>query len=523
MAVYVFKLLVGYVPNGVDNAQGYRARMLRDLPYSVKHVFTEVPVRKYIGRYNKNGVSTDQMMSMHQYFTDNHSLELEEKVKNKLPELKKVLHYTEIERMKEEIRLRKDGSVIATILLDEHNNDYFYGIHYYNHGKLVRTEIYTKGISYVNYYITAYENDIPYAKLVRRTFYNRDGSVAFDQIFGEKEEWYVFPKGKVYTKVQLITEFIKRLNLSDSDTIVLDRPAIQELLQPLFQFGRDARLIVIIHSGHFFKNGEDPHSKYLNWEYYYCFKYSEMIDAMVVSTQEQKQELMEKLQEYQCNVPDIVVIPAGGLDVLQYPEEGRYPYSLISVSRLDKRKKIDWIIRAVIKAHGINPHIFIDIYGHDDGDKDNMKYLEDLVSLNNAQSYIRFMGQADVTEVYKNYEVYISASLWETFGLSLMEAVGSGTAMIGLDVKYGNHLFIQPEKNGYLVDFDLCYVEGNDDALIDRIADRIVEIFSDKEKLKEFQHGSYEIGKQFLSEVIEEKWKAFLFPDNSKCCSREHN
>lgn len=97
----------------------------------------------------------------------------------------------------------------------------------------------------------------------------------------------------------------------------------------------------------------------------------------------------------------------------------------------------------MIKAHRINPNIFIDIYGRDDG---YLGYLQDMVSQNQAQSYIRFMGWADVTEVYKNYEVYITASLWETLGLSLLEAVASGTAMIGLDVKYGNHLFIQPEK-----------------------------------------------------------------------------
>ena len=43
MAIYVFSLLVGYAPNGVDYAQGYRARILRKLPYPVRYIFAEIP------------------------------------------------------------------------------------------------------------------------------------------------------------------------------------------------------------------------------------------------------------------------------------------------------------------------------------------------------------------------------------------------------------------------------------------------------------------------------------------------
>mgnify|MGYP002509176014 CR=1 FL=1 len=42
-----------------------------------------------------------------------------------------------------------------------------------------------------------------------------------------------------------------------------------------------------------------------------------------------------------------------------------------------------------------------------------------------------------------------------------MEAIGSGTAVIGLNVKYGNRLFVHSEENGYLVDFDSSYVDND--------------------------------------------------------------
>ncbi len=262
-----------------------------------------------------------------------------------------------------------------------------------------------------------------------------------------------------------------------------------------------------MHSGHYYEKGEDPYDLYLNKEYDYCFRYSEQIDTMVVSTQEQKRELAEKLLEYRCSVPNIAVIPAGGIECLRRPEGKRRPCSLISVSRIDRRKRIDWLIKSVVKAHQVNPDIFIDIYGRDDG---HLGELKKLVSQNQAESYIHFMGWADMTEVYKNYQVYITSSLLETLGLSLMEAVASGAAMIGLDVKYGNRLFIRSGENGYRVDFHRDYVDGNDEKLTDAIAEKILEIFEDEERLEEYHRKSYEIAKEFSMDVIKEKWKDLL-------------
>ena len=39
MAIYVFSLLVGYIPNGVDNAQGIRDRYLSKLSTEVYYVY----------------------------------------------------------------------------------------------------------------------------------------------------------------------------------------------------------------------------------------------------------------------------------------------------------------------------------------------------------------------------------------------------------------------------------------------------------------------------------------------------
>ncbi len=508
MAIYVFSLLVGIVPSGVDNAQGYRASMLKDISQPVFHIFTELPGKKYINRYRQAGIDESQMLCLHHYLTGHSILNSSVKTTDKLKELKKNLHYSHLDYRGNEVRLLKDGVILATVVSDEDKVECCSKILYFDNAKLFREETYTDGIFYVDYYVTAKSDNGSYAKRVRRTFYNRDGSVAYDQIYEGEKELYHFPEGRLCcTKMQLMTEFIKRLHLSEQDTVIIDRPSYFDYEQPLFQYGGKARFIAVLHARHYLEKFEDSYDLYLNKEQYYWFKYSKMIDAMVVSTQEQKEELIQKLQEYNCTVPIVEVIPAGGIKQLRYPERNRKPYSLLAVSRLDSPKKVDWIIRSVIKAHRKNSNISIDIYGSG-GD---VQSLKELVSADNAQSYIKFMGYMDVAEVYKEYEVFISASLGESFGLSTMEAVGAGDAVIGLDVKYGNHLFIRSGENGYLVDYNTGYVSGDDSRLIDDMSDKIVEIFKDEERLKKFHQKSYEIGKNFFADRIREKWIRLLF------------
>lgn len=51
MSVYVFNLLVGFSPNGIDNAQGYREKMFGQIGLDSKYVFTEFPDMRDIMLY----------------------------------------------------------------------------------------------------------------------------------------------------------------------------------------------------------------------------------------------------------------------------------------------------------------------------------------------------------------------------------------------------------------------------------------------------------------------------------------
>ena len=95
------------------------------------------------------------------------------------------------------------------------------------------------------------------------------------------------------------------------------------------------------------------------------------------------------------------------------------------------------------------PQLTFDIYGHGN----ERSRIEEIIKENEAQDYIQLKGHK-LDEIYANYDLFVSASTSEGFGLTLMEAVGSGLGMIGFDVNYGNPTFISHGENGYLIPID---------------------------------------------------------------------
>ena len=93
------------------------------------------------------------------------------------------------------------------------------------------------------------------------------------------------------------------------------------------------------------------------------------------------------------------------------------------------------------------PELSFDIYGKG-GEEGKLRSLIDELG---AADYIHLKGHANLEKIYKNYEVYLSASTSEGFGLTLMEAIGSGLPIIGFDVPYGNQTFVTEGENGYLI------------------------------------------------------------------------
>lgn len=464
MAIYVFSLLVGYIPNGVDNAQGIRDRYLSKLSTEVYYVYDEMPTDRYVKRYLDAGIPYDKMISLHLLLTGN-------------------------------------GRIGGTEISEKP---------YYVEEKLVLQENYSDRLLFTNYYTHDSQQMDKGPILCKRSFKKKDGTTAFDVLKNDAGEMiYVFPNGEICNQYVFYEKCIDALNLSETDVILLDRPNQLTYIQALFSKRNGAKIIPFLHSGHFYYKNEDSYCSYLNTEYFYWFTHAHHINTFLVSTEEQKNDLISCMKEYGCCPTEVFSLPICGIDGLRY-HQNRKPFSLITVARHDPRKKLDIAIRSVILAHEKIPELFLDLYGR--GDEEYTDYLKEIVAQNGADSYIHFKGYCDVKEVYKNYEAYLSTSLWETFGLTLLEATASGNAMIGFNVRYGNRLFIKDNENGYLVDLDFERMDetGYVDMLVESLADRIVKLFSDSEKLSKMQEKSYEIASEFWEYKISKQWCEFM-------------
>jgi len=157
------------------------------------------------------------------------------------------------------------------------------------------------------------------------------------------------------------------------------------------------------------------------------------------------------------------------------------------------------LLKAVVEAKKTIKNLTFDIYG----EGGQRQKLEELISINNANDYIRILGHAKLDEIYKNYELFLSGSTSEGFGLSLMEAIGSGLGIIGFNVNYGNPTFIRDGKNGYLIDYNA--IKNNENEIVRRFSEKIIKYFN--ENISNFQETSYTIANEFTRSAISQKWK----------------
>ena len=116
------------------------------------------------------------------------------------------------------------------------------------------------------------------------------------------------------------------------------------------------------------------------------------------------------------------------------------------------------------------------------------------------------MGQHNLDDVYETYDAYVSASQSEGFGLTLMEAVGSGLPVIGFDVRYGNQTFIDDGENGYRIP---VRDEMDQKEKVSLLAEKIVHMLTEDD-MESFSEHSYQKAEAFLTKEVVKRWNSLL-------------
>ena len=497
MTVYNINFGIGWASSGIEYAQAYRAKLLRQLDRNVKFIFLDFISSENIQTLTDNlGFKDDEVIWLYQYFSNIKIAPTTYTLDDLMGEIGNEITQIEDNGKIKRLYFDDDKSSFATCYMKNPDKNYVDRVEFVLEGYLIRKDFFSYTRVFSEYY-APYQN---YAKIYMRQFYNEDGTIAYKEYIDDKESVFVFDDAQLYSKSEFVAYFMNKLNLSNRDIVILDRAT--KIGQAVLQNKGASKLGVVVHAEHFSNNATDGDNILWNNYYEYQFRNAKFVDFFITATDLQNRILSQHFSKYTHDNPLIRTIPVGSLNKLIHPEKKRQPYSMITASRLAKEKHVYWIAKAVVKAKKEIPKLTFDIYGQG-GEKDK---IEQIVYENNAQDYITLKGHVNLQNVYSKYELFVSASQSEGFGLTLMEAVGSGLGMIGFNVNYGNPTFIRNSENGYLMSENV--ESADEEEKINELASYIVKYFKNGPKHPESI--SYEIASEFLTQKIVEKWDMLI-------------
>lgn len=491
--IYNFNLGIGWASSGVEYAQLYRAKMFRNIGADAKFVFTDMFPRDNIQHMTENiGFLDSEIIWLYTYFTDTKIA----RVSFNLKQLEKTFQSSEYSFSREGKIAKyvfKEADMFYTVYMVDEKSDLVHRVEIVSRGCLIRKDYYTYCRIYSEYYAPLDNR----AHLYQRRFFNENGTVAYEEIIDDDKVMYQFPDKLLCSKEELVGYMVSRLGLTEDDIVIIDR--MTGIGQAIIRNAKPARIVSVVHADHFSEGSTDDNNILWNNYYEYSFSQHRHIDFYVTATDEQNKLMREQFKRYMDCEPDVVTIPVGSLSELKKPDEKRKAHSLITAARLAREKHIDWLVEAVAEAHKVIDDISLDIYGK--GGEEQA--LRELIAKNDAGSYIKLCGQQDLTDVYKRYEAYVSGSTSEGFGLTLMEAVGSGLPIIGFDVRYGNQTFIDDGENGYVIP---VHEKMDKSERVAKLTESIIRLFTEAD-MEAFHKHSYEKAEEYLTEKVEERWK----------------
>ena len=203
-------------------------------------------------------------------------------------------------------------------------------------------------------------------------------------------------------------------------------------------------------------------SEYINgqsWKKIFCWfekKTYQISDKIICVSKDSKQILIKK---YNINPSKIVVIPNGVDTEKFHPIRNvkKINNSLLYVGRIDKRKGVDFLIRSMLSVIQHNPEVKLFVGGKGQLLPELKKYIIEN-GLHENIKFIGFIPEDELNEWYNKVKCVVVPSVFEGFGITVIEAMAAGTPVIGTNVD-GIKSIIKNKENGYLIEY------GNTDSL----------------------------------------------------------
>lgn len=215
--IYSFHHYDYWLKGGVETELAYRARIFRSLELDAKFVFaTTFPSSNVWNETRKLGLLDSEVLWMYSFFTDcEPSL-----VTYTLEQLENTFDRKFIFSRKGSLATYQfpDINTYYTVFLMDDISNLVYRVEMISNACLVRRDYYTCRRSYSEYYIPIGGQ----ASLYLRRFFNKDGSVAYEEMIDGENVLYKFPDRLLYSREELVEYMMSCLHIAENDVVLID-------------------------------------------------------------------------------------------------------------------------------------------------------------------------------------------------------------------------------------------------------------------------------------------------------------
>ena len=284
--IYNFNIGIGWASSGVEYAQAYRAKMLRNIGQKAKFIFTDMFPRDPLALLTRNiGFEDSEIIWLYTFFTDCPVVP----VTYTLSQLEASFCGRRFIRNREGrlVRYTFDGqNNFYTAYMVNETDDLVHRVEMVSKGMLIRKDYFTDRRIFSEYYAPL-DNA---AKLYMRRFFNQDGSTAYEEMTTGEQPVYRFPGKMILSKEELIGYMVSRLNLTEDDILIIDRTT--GMGQSILQHAGPARVGVVVHAEHYSEGSTNDVNILWNNYYEYPFAQHKHIDFFNIYNEVSIRELM---------------------------------------------------------------------------------------------------------------------------------------------------------------------------------------------------------------------------------------
>jgi glycosyltransferase involved in cell wall biosynthesis len=205
----------------------------------------------------------------------------------------------------------------------------------------------------------------------------------------------------------------------------------------------------------------DPNHTTTDYISYRMERYSARRADLVIAVSEENR--VDVVEQYDVPGDRMRVIP-NGIRPERFKEARPEGPTILFVGRLHQRKGVDVLLRAMpeVREHVPDARLLVAGSGEREG---QLKALKEELGLGDEVEFLGFVPDEDLPDLYARARVFTMPSLYEGFGIVMIEAMASSVPVVAFATG-GAPEVIEDGSNGYLAD-------------VDTLADRLVRVLED--------------------------------------------